>query len=104
MLELADKQPLEDHVEATQNGLKEMEIELEAEGGTEVEAQLIPSAGEPDPESVTPPSNTDILVPVKEDPGQSSHYDVHLTSKDMRRAKRIRVRQILMHVVCGGVV
>uniref|UniRef100_A0A3Q1EG72 PR domain zinc finger protein 10 n=1 Tax=Acanthochromis polyacanthus TaxID=80966 RepID=A0A3Q1EG72_9TELE len=41
-------------------------------------------------ESVTPPSNTDLPAPLKEDPAQSSQSDAHLTSQDMRRAKRIR--------------
>uniref|UniRef100_A0AAQ5YDL4 PR domain zinc finger protein 10 n=1 Tax=Amphiprion ocellaris TaxID=80972 RepID=A0AAQ5YDL4_AMPOC len=41
-------------------------------------------------ESVTSPSNTDLPAPLKEDPAQSSQSDAHLTSQDMRRAKRIR--------------
>uniref|UniRef100_A0A3B5BDI2 PR domain zinc finger protein 10 n=1 Tax=Stegastes partitus TaxID=144197 RepID=A0A3B5BDI2_9TELE len=66
------------------------EMEAEGEAGTEPEGQLIPPAGEPVPESVTPPSNTDLPAPLKEDPAQSSQSDAHLTSQDMRRAKRIR--------------
>ncbi len=91
MLELTEK-PLEERTEGAQNGLKMVEMEPEAEAGTEAEGQLIPPAGEPVPESVTPPSNTDLSVPLKEDPAQSSQSDAHLTSQDMRRAKRIRVR------------
>lgn len=91
MLELTEK-PLEEHVEVAQNGLKVVEMEPEVEAVTEAEGQLIPPAGEPVPESVTPPSNTDLPVPLKEDPAQSSQSDAHLTSQDMRRAKRIRVR------------
>lgn len=93
MLELTEK-PLEERAEGAQNGLKVVEMESEAETGTEAEGQLIPPAGEPVPESITPPSNTDLQVPLKEDPSQSSQSDTHLTSQDLRRAKRIRVRQL----------
>ncbi|XP_023139354.2 PR domain zinc finger protein 10 [Amphiprion ocellaris] len=89
MLELTEK-PLEERVEAAQNGLKVVEMEAEGEASTEPEVQLIPPAGEPVPESVTSPSNTDLPAPLKEDPAQSSQSDAHLTSQDMRRAKRIR--------------
>ncbi|XP_071352846.1 PR domain zinc finger protein 10 isoform X2 [Trachinotus anak] len=90
MLEQTEKQPLEERAEGAQNGLKVVEMEPEADVGAEVEGQLIPPAGEPVPESVTPPSNTDLPVPLKEDLAQSSQSDAHLTSQDMRRAKRIR--------------
>uniref|UniRef100_A0AAQ5YIV1 PR domain zinc finger protein 10 n=1 Tax=Amphiprion ocellaris TaxID=80972 RepID=A0AAQ5YIV1_AMPOC len=90
MLELTEK-PLEERVEAAQNGLKVVEMEAEGEASTEPEVQLIPPAGEPVPESVTSPSNTDLPAPLKEDPAQSSQSDAHLTSQDMRRAKRIRM-------------
>ncbi|KAF3693265.1 PR domain zinc finger protein 10 [Channa argus] len=90
MLELTEKQPLEEQVEGCQNGLKVAEMELEAETETEAKSQLTPPAGELVPESVTAPSNVDLPVPLKEDPAQSSHSDAHLTSQDMRRAKRIR--------------
>lgn len=90
MLELTEKQPLEERVEAAQNGIKVVEPEPDA--GTEAEGQIVPAAGEPVPESVTPPSSMDLPVPLKEDPAQSSQSDAHLTSQDMRRAKRIRVR------------
>lgn len=99
MLELTEK-PLEERAEGTQNGLKMVEMESEAEAGTEAEGQLIPPAGEPVPESITPPSNTDLPVPLKEDPAQSSQSDAHLTSQDMRRAKRIRVRLETLCVQC----
>ncbi|XP_069577077.1 PR domain zinc finger protein 10 isoform X2 [Brachyistius frenatus] len=99
MLELSEK-PMEEHVEGAQNGLKvvemEMEMEMEAEAeaeaeaGTEAEGQLIAAAGEPVPESLTPPSSTDLPVPLKEDPVQSSQSETRVTSQDMRRAKRIR--------------
>ncbi|XP_035010723.1 PR domain zinc finger protein 10 isoform X1 [Hippoglossus stenolepis] len=94
MLELTEKQPLEEHEEGAQNGLKvvEMEMELETEAGTELEEdQLIPPAGEPVPESIIPPSNTELPVSLKEDPAQHSQSDGHLSSQDMRRAKRIRM-------------
>ncbi|KAK2846664.1 hypothetical protein Q5P01_009663 [Channa striata] len=90
MLELTEKQPMEERVEGPQNGLKVAEMELETETETEAKSQLPPPPGEPVPESVTPPSNTDPPVPLKEDPAQSSQSDGHLTSQDMRRAKRIR--------------
>lgn len=92
MLELTEK-PLEEQAEGAQNGLKVVEMEPEMEPVTEAEGQLIPPAGEPVPESITPPSNTDLPGPLKEDPAQSSQSDGHLTSQDMRRAKRIRVRR-----------
>lgn len=91
MLELAEK-PLEEQVEGAQNGLKVVEMEPEVEAVTEAESQLIPSAGELVPESVSLSANTDLPVPLKEDPAQSSQSDTQLTSQDMRRAKRIRVR------------
>ncbi|KAM4566409.1 PR domain zinc finger protein 10 isoform 1-T4 [Odontesthes bonariensis] len=89
MLELTEK-PLEERVEGAQNGLKEVEMETDGEAGTEAEGQLEPPAGEPVPESIMPPSITDLPVLLKEDPAQSSQSDAHLTSQEMRRAKRIR--------------
>lgn len=83
---------MEDHAEGAQNGLKVVEIESEGEVGTETESQLISPAGEPVPESVAPPPSTDLPIPLKEDPAQSVQSDAHLTSQDMRRAKRIRVK------------
>lgn len=91
MLELTEK-PLEDQAEGAQNGLKVVEMEPEVEAVTEAESQFIPAAGEPIPEPVTLPSNMDLPAPLKEDPAQSSQSDGQLTSQDMRRAKRIRVR------------
>ncbi|XP_061576429.1 PR domain zinc finger protein 10 isoform X2 [Cololabis saira] len=89
MLELTEK-PLEEHVEAAQNGLKEVEMEPAAEPETEAEAQLVPSAEEPVPESISMPSSADLQAPMKEDPAPDSQSDAHLTSQDIRRAKRIR--------------
>lgn len=88
------EKPLEEQAEGAQNGLKVVEMEPEMEAVTETECQLIPPppAGEPVPESTTPPSSTDMPVPLKEDSAQSSQSDAHLSSQDMRRAKRIRVR------------
>uniref|UniRef100_A0A669D199 PR domain zinc finger protein 10 n=1 Tax=Oreochromis niloticus TaxID=8128 RepID=A0A669D199_ORENI len=63
---------------------------IESEGEVGTESQLIPPAGEPVPESVAPPPSTDLPIPLKEDPAQSVQSDAHLTSQDMRRAKRIR--------------
>lgn len=90
-MELSDK-PVEDHVEGSKNGLTVVEMEPEGQTGTEAESQLIPAEGVPIPESVTLLSNTDLPVPMKEDPAQSSQSESQLTSQDIRRAKRIRVR------------
>lgn len=90
MLELTEK-PVEDHVEGSKNGLKVVEMEPEVQAVTEAESQLIPAEGVPVPESVTLLSNTDLQVPMKEDPAQSSQSESQLTSQDIRRAKRIRV-------------
>nr|XP_040038857.1 PR domain zinc finger protein 10 isoform X2 [Gasterosteus aculeatus aculeatus] len=90
MLELTEK-PLEEREEAAENGMTVVEMESEDATGTESEGQLIPPAGEPVSESVTPPSDTDAPVPLKEDPAQSSQSEGHLTSQEMRRAKRIRM-------------
>lgn len=92
MLELAEKQLLEERVEGAQNGLKVVEMEPEPETATEAESQLVPAASETGTESITTPSTTELSVPLKEDPAQSNQSDAHLTSQDMRRAKRIRVR------------
>lgn len=86
-MDLTEKQSLEDESDGGQNGLNVVEPEPDA--ATEAEGQIIPSAGEP---SNPPPSNVDLPAPVKEDPAQSSQSDAHLTSQDLRRAKRIRVR------------
>lgn len=102
MLELTEK-PLEERAEGAQNGLKVVEMESEAEAGAESEGQLISPAGEPVPESVSPPSSTDLPVSLKEDLAQSSQSDSHLTSQDMRRAKRIRVRLLLGSLKCNRV-
>ncbi|XP_056297611.1 PR domain zinc finger protein 10 isoform X1 [Pseudoliparis swirei] len=88
MLELTE--PLEERIEGAQNGLKVVEMESEAAPGTKAEGQLIPPAEEPVSESCTLPSDTYLPVPLKEDQGQSSQSDAHLTTQDMRRAKRIR--------------
>lgn len=90
MLELTEK-PLDDQLDGAQNGLKVVEMEPEVEAVTEAENQLMPTVGELVPESVTLLSNTDLPVPLKEDPAQTSQPDTQLTSQDMRRAKRIRV-------------
>lgn len=90
MLDLAEKQLLEERVDGAQNGLKVVEMEPEPE--TETEGQLVPPAGEAAAESITTPSTTELSVTLKEDPAQSNQPDAHLTSQDLRRAKRIRVR------------
>lgn len=90
MLELTEK-PVEDHGEGSKNGLNVVEMEPEVQAVNEAESQLIPAEGVPVPESVTLLSNTDLQVPMKEDPAQSSQSESQLTSQDIRRAKRIRV-------------
>ncbi|XP_034024388.1 PR domain zinc finger protein 10 [Thalassophryne amazonica] len=90
MLEASGKLPHEERAEGTHNGLKVIELEPEREQGSEAEGQLIPSAEEPVPESVTQPSKMDLPIAVKEDPIQSSQGETQLTSQDMHRAKRIR--------------
>lgn len=94
MLGLSGKQLIEERTEGTPNGLKVVELEPEGEVGSESEGQLMPPVGEPVLEPDAPPSCTDLPGPVKEDPAQSSQADTHLTSQDMRRAKRIRVRHV----------
>lgn len=88
MLDLSEKQDDEEELGEVQNGLKA--AELETEPGTELEGDLTSSVDVPVPESAAPPSNAEIHVVLKEDPSQSSESDAHLTSQDMRRAKRIR--------------
>lgn len=90
MLELTEK-PVEDEIEGSKNGLIVVEMEPEVQAVAEAESQLIPAEGVPAPESVTLLSNTDLQVPMKEDPAQSSQSESQLTSQDIRRAKRIRV-------------
>ncbi|XP_033953548.1 PR domain zinc finger protein 10 isoform X1 [Pseudochaenichthys georgianus] len=77
----------EERVDGAQNGLKVVEMESEAEAGTEAEGQMTPAAV---PGASSPPCGTDLPAPLKEDPAQCSQSDTHLTSQDMRRAKRIR--------------
>lgn len=91
LLQMAEK-PLEEQEAGAQNGLKVVEMDTEVETGTEAEDQLTPPAGEPLQEPVTSPSSMDLQVPLKEDPAQGSQSDSHLSSQDLRRAKRIRVR------------
>uniref|UniRef100_A0A8C6S4U9 PR domain zinc finger protein 10 n=1 Tax=Neogobius melanostomus TaxID=47308 RepID=A0A8C6S4U9_9GOBI len=87
MLELEEKQDNEEELEEVQNGLKA--AELETEPGTELEGELASAVEVPVTESAAPPSDSELLV-LKEDPSQSNESDAHLTSQDMRRAKRIR--------------
>lgn len=89
-LELPEK-PLEEQVEGTKNGPKVVEMEPEVQAVPEVESELLPAEGVPVPESVTLLSDTDLQVPMKEDPAHSSQSESQLTSQDIRRAKRIRV-------------
>lgn len=88
MLELSEKQDNEEELREVQNGLKE--APLATEPGTVLQHELASSVEVPVPESATPPSNSELLVVLKEDPSQSSESDAHLTSQEMRRAKRIR--------------
>lgn len=88
MLELSEKQDDEEELGEVQNGLKAPE--LETEPGTELEGELTSAVDVPAPESAVPPSNPELPIVLKEDPSQSSESDAHLTSQDMRRAKKIR--------------
>ncbi|KAJ0021899.1 hypothetical protein NQD34_009389 [Periophthalmus magnuspinnatus] len=88
MLELTEKQDNEEEFEGVQNGLKA--AELETEPGTEAEGELPAAVEASVPESASPPSNLELPLVLKEDPSQNSESDAHLTSQDMRRAKRIR--------------
>ncbi|MEQ2193332.1 hypothetical protein XENOCAPTIV_009358, partial [Xenoophorus captivus] len=74
------------------NGLKEVDMEPEGDAGTEDEGPLEPPTEEPLLQSETPSANTDLPVSLKEDLAQSSQPESHLTSQDMHRAKKIRVR------------
>lgn len=89
MLEMSEKPDLEEQVGGVQNGLKTPEMDPEAEPGTEAEGTLMRCVEEPVSESATPSSNM-VLPVLKEDPSQSSESEAHLTSQEMRRAKRIR--------------
>lgn len=102
MLDLPEK-PVEDHVEGSKNGLNVVEMEPEPQAVTETESQLLPAEGVPVPESVTLLSNTDLQVPMKEDPAQSSQSESQLTSQDIRRAKRIRVSFYVNFTECTSV-
>ncbi|XP_072309100.1 PR domain zinc finger protein 10 isoform X2 [Eucyclogobius newberryi] len=87
MLELSEKQDNEEELEGVQNGLKP---ELETEPGTEAEGELASAVEAPVLESASPSTNMELPVVLKEDPSQCRESDAHLTSQDMRRAKRIR--------------
>lgn len=92
LLELADK-PLEEQNQAAQNGLKVVEMEPEVEAAAEgTDSQLLAPAADQEPESVTLTLSADLPAPLKEDPAQSSQSDPPLSTQDLRRAKRIRVR------------
>lgn len=92
MLELAEK-PLEEQNEAAQNGLKVVAIEPEVEAAAEgADSQLLAPTVDQEPESATLTLSADLPGPLKEDPAQSTQSEPQLSTKDMRRAKRIRVR------------
>lgn len=93
MLELTEK-PLEEQHEAAQNGLKVVEMEPEVEAAAEeADSQLLaPAAEQSVPESATLTLSAELAAPLKEDPAQSAQPDPQLSTQDMRRAKRIRVR------------
>lgn len=87
MLELSEQQDNEEELGEVQNGLK---AKLETEPGRELEGELASAEEVSVPESAAPSSNSEAPVVLKEDPSQSSESDAHLTSQEMRRAKRIR--------------
>ncbi|CAL8351925.1 unnamed protein product [Lota lota] len=78
-----------------QNGLKVVELETEVETGSETTDHLGLSSEDPGADPPSPPASPD-LPPVAEGKEDSSQgegvapVDPHLTSQDMRRAKRIR--------------
>ncbi|KAM9732864.1 LOW QUALITY PROTEIN: PR domain zinc finger protein 10 [Menidia menidia] len=78
------EKPVEDGLEGAQNGLKE--VEGEGGGEVETEAQLEPPDRDPPP--INPAPITDPPAPLKEN--QSGPPEAHLSSQEMRRAKRIR--------------
>lgn len=89
---MAEK-PLEEQNQAAENGLKVVEMEPEVEAAAEgTHSQLLAPAADQEPESVTLTLTTDLPAPLKEDPTQSGQTDPPLSTQDMRRAKRIRVR------------
>ncbi|XP_015239642.1 PREDICTED: PR domain zinc finger protein 10 isoform X2 [Cyprinodon variegatus] len=89
LLELTEK-ALEEREEGAENGLKEVDMEPEVEAGTEDEGPLEPLTEEPLLQPEAESANTELPVPLKEDPAQSSQPESHLTSQDMHRAKKIR--------------
>lgn len=92
LLELAEK-PLEEQNQAAQNGLKVVEMEPEAEAAADAtDSQLLAPVADQQPESVALTLSTDLPAPLKEDPTPSSQSEPPLSTQDMRRAKRIRVR------------
>lgn len=89
---MVDK-PLEEQNQAVQNGLKVAQMETEVEAAADgTDTQLLAPAAEQEAESVTLTLSADLPAPLKEDLTQSGQSDPSLTSQDMRRAKRIRVR------------
>ncbi|CAL8363642.1 unnamed protein product [Merluccius merluccius] len=104
MMGLGGKPALEDVLDdgdGGQNGLKVVELETEVETGSETADHLGPSE-EPgaDPSSPSAPPDLTLAAEGKEDSGSQGEtaaaaavaaaVDPHLTSQDMRRAKRIR--------------
>ncbi|XP_056467618.1 PR domain zinc finger protein 10 [Gadus chalcogrammus] len=103
MMGLSGKPSLEvgmDGGDGEQNGLKVVELETEVETGSETPDHLALSAEEPGAAAAAdppgPPASPDVppVVEEKEDPSQGegagAAVDPHLTSQDLRRAKRIR--------------
>lgn len=85
----------EDRTDGALNGLKVVELgpeaidsELEGRLEPQTESAEPPADGESD-QTVPPPD--DPLEHLKEDPTPVVKPDPHLTSQDMRRARRIRV-------------
>ncbi|XP_035242509.1 PR domain zinc finger protein 10 isoform X2 [Anguilla anguilla] len=98
LLTLPGKTPFGEGSERTLNGLKgaglgtqgevpDADVPLEPQG-----AQAPPVSGDPAPDAdAPPPGTTDAPEPAKEDSNPGAQPDPHLTSQDMRRAKRIRM-------------
>ncbi|XP_057695884.1 PR domain zinc finger protein 10-like isoform X1 [Corythoichthys intestinalis] len=92
MLDLSEAQPLDEPMEAAQNGV---EVTV-SEPDTEAEGQTAPPAIEP---SVTPPSNPDPPPPAKEELAQDEQSEAHLLSPDVRRLKRMRNATLQHHFI-----
>lgn len=87
MLELAEAQPLEEPTEAPHNGVEEMTV---SEPDAEEDGQPVSPAAEP---SADQPPIADAPPTTMEEPAQNDQSDAQLSSPDVRRLKKMRVRR-----------